>query len=649
MSTFGDTVEIDLHAGVITRRPTPEADVRLVLGGRGLNVLRLLRDGVAGADPSGPDNPLLISLGLLTGTEAPSASRVYISARSPLTGVLGGSSIGGSIGHVLRALGMGSLTFRGRSEKPVYLLVEDERVELRDAGGLWGLDTVDTVNRLATWHDGGGEPSSRTRLAMLVIGPAGENQAPLACIVTGGGHAAGRTGMGAVMGAKRLKAIVIVPPLPGTRGHDGVASATGRTDARASQARAAARRYLGLLKAAPGFDLAKEFGTTDSVLWSNDLGMLPARNFTAAQFAGAAATDGANIEQYVVRTHGCPGCAIRCKADVRVQSGRFEGFEGQRPDFEPLVAWGAKVGVDDPEAVLYLHDRCDRLGLDSISAGAAAAFALDLYARGIIDRRDTDGRELRWGDTEALSELLDDMAARRGLGGLLGGGVRSAARAIGRGAEHFAYEVKGLELPAYDPRGAFGAALSSAIAPRGGDFTSVYARQEFALTPDDAAHLYGDARAADPVSPGGKAALVRSALLASSAVDALGACKIATFMLLNDYGLQTTAALTEAVAGLSLSAGDLLAAGERVAVLERLFDVQCGVRARDDTLPAAFAEPLAEGPHAGSTVDVAEMRNEFYRRMGWTPQGVPTAATLERLDLTRAVPPSTNQRRERHT
>lgn len=638
MTTFGDTAEIDLLTGGVVRLPTPEADVRLVFGGRGLNILRLMREGTAKVDALSPDNPLLISLGLLTGTEAPSASRVYISARSPLTGVLGGSSIGGTIGHALRATGIGSLVLRGRSAKPVYLLVEGERVELRDAAELWGLDTVESAQRLASWHDGDRD-HSRTSLAILVIGPAGENQAHLACIVTGGGHAAGRTGMGAVMGAKRLKAIVIVPPRPGEH-HPGEAiSASVQTDTRTPQSRAAAKRYLGLLKAAPGFEVAREFGTTDSVLWCNDQGMLPTRNFTAARFAGAAATDDTTIEQHVVRTHGCPGCAIRCKANVRVPSGRFAGLHGQRPDFEPLIAWGAKAGIDDPEAVLYLHDRCDRLGLDSISARAAAAFALDLYERGIIDREDTDGRELRWGDAEALAALLDDMAARRGYGGLLAHGVRHAAGVLGRGAERFAYEVKGLELPAYDPRGAFGAALSSAIAPRGGDFTSVYARQEFALTPDDAARLYGDARAADPVSPGGKASLVRAALLASAAVDALGMCKIATFMLLNDYGLEATATLTEAVAGLSLTAEDLLVGGKRVAVLERLFDVQCGLRARDDTLPTAFAEPLRDGPHAGSKVDVAGMRDEFYQRMDWTPEGVPTATTFERLELTRAVPP----------
>ena len=629
MTAYGDTVEIDLGRRSVTRHPTPAADIRLVLGGRGLNVLRLLREGASDVDPLSPENPLLVTLGLLTGTEAPSASRVYISARSPLTHALGGSSIGGAMGQALRTLEVGSLIVRGRSERPVYLLMEGGRLELRDAADLWGLDTAETMQRLVSRHDPDSAPG-HTGLALTVIGPAGENHAALACILTTGGHAAGRTGMGAVMGAKRLKAIVIAPPRAAQRRVAG----RGRGGAPAPGARAAARQYTALLKAAPDFELAREYGTSDSVLWSADRGMLPTRNFTSGTFAGAAATDGTAIERYVVRTRGCPGCAIRCKADVHVSSGPYAGLDGQRPDFEPLVAWGAKVGLDDPQAVLYLHDRCDRLGLDSISAGAAAAFAVDLYERGIIGSADTDGRELRWGNAEALASLLDDMAAGQGFGGLLAGGVRRAAGAIGRGAERFAYEVKGMELPAYDPRGAFGAGLSAAVAPRGGDFTSVYARQEFALTPDDAARIYGDARAADPVSPGGKAALVRAALLASAAVDSLGMCKIAAFMLLNDYGLEATAALAEAVGGLPLSPAELLAAGERVAVLERLFDLRCGLGPGDDTLPPAFTEPLRDGPRAGSTIDVAEMRDEFYRRMDWTAEGVPTDATLERLGLT---------------
>jgi len=636
MITLGTIANVDLKTGAVVRDLASEADVQLVLGGRGLNVLRLLRERVDRADPLSLDNPLLVSLGLLTGTEAPSSPRVHVSARSPLTGVLGGSSVGGSLGHALRSQGLTSLVFSARAARPMYLLVEAGHPRLRDAADLWGLDTAETVKRLVARHDEDSDPV-RTRLGILAIGPAGENQAGLACIVTGGGHAAGRTGMGAVMGAKRLKAIVVIPSRPpgrDARAGGSRADTRAREDARARQAHAAAKQYTALIKAAPGFDLAREFGTTDSVLWSDANGILPTRNFTAATFAGAAATDGTSVERYVVRTHGCPGCAIRCKAEVRVPAGPYAGLRAQRPDFEPLVAWGAKVGLDDVEAVLYLHDLCDRLGLDSISAGAAAAFALDLYARGIITTTDTDGRELRWGDAGALAALLEDMAAGHGFGGLLGGGVRRAARALGRGAERFAYEVKGMELPAYDPRGAFGAALSSAVASRGGDFTSVYARQEFTLTPDDAARLYGDALAGDPISPRGKAALVRAALLASAAADSLGMCKIAVLMLLNDYGLEATAALAEAVAGLPLQPVDVLLAGARVATLERLFDIRCGIHAEDDLLPSAFAEPLADGPRAGSSIDVTEMRDELYRRMGWTPAGVPTASTLEQLGLT---------------
>jgi aldehyde:ferredoxin oxidoreductase len=635
MYVFGDTLEIDLGRGAVHRRATPEADLQLVLAGRGLTALRLLRDDACHRDALAPDNPLHITLGLLTGTAAPSASRVHIGARSPLTGILGSSSIGGVAGHALRSLGLGSIVLRGRSAQPAYLLVTEGGAELRNAEDLWGVDATETARRLAARHSADDGHSAKP--ALLVIGPAGENQAHLACVLTEGGHAAGRTGMGAVMGAKRLKAVVILPATASKREHGAAAPARAEMATSAERAHAAVKRYTTLIKTSPGFEAARQYGSTDSVVWSDRLGMLPTRNFTSPQFAGAAATDGTNIEQYVVRTHGCPGCAIRCKAEVRVQSGRRAGFSGERPDYEPLVAWGAKVGIDDPEAVLDLHDRCDRLGLDSISAGAAVAFACDLFERGIIDRRDTGGLLLTWGDAAAAGALLDEMAAHSGFGGLLADGVRHAAKVLGRGAERYAYEVKGLEMPSYDPRGAFGAGLSFAVAPRGGDFTSVYARQEFNLTPQDAARLYGDERAADPVSPIGKAAVVRTAIIASSAIDALGMCKIPTFMLLNDYWLKATAELVDGVTGLGLTADDLLAAGERIAVLERLFDLRCGINASDDKLPAAFAQPLAAGPRAGSAIDVTGMRDEFYQQMGWTNEGAPSEATLARLGLSEEV------------
>lgn len=398
--------------------------------------------------------------------------------------------------------------------------------------------------------------------------------------------------------------------------------------------RAAIKRYVKSVTAAPAFEEFAEYGTGLAVSWCSDLGMLSVRNFTATQYAAAAATDASAVGRYVQHTHGCRGCPIGCKAEVRVAAGRFAELAGERPDFEPLVAWGAKVGIDDVTAVLHLHNQCDRLGLDSVSAGGVAAFAIELFERGLIDTGDTGGRTLHWGDAEALAGLLDEMAAGKGFGGMLGGGVRRAALALGNGSEAYAFEVKGLELPAYDPRGAFGAALSFAVGARGGDFTNDYARQEFNLTPAEGRALYGDELAATPTSPRGKAAVVCAAMIASAALDALGLCKIPMFSLLNDYRLERTAELATAVSGRPLTAVALLHAGRRIVTMERLFNLRCGATAADDTLPARFLdEPLSGGPNRGVVVDLAPMKAELYALLGWGPDGVPTPATLAELGI----------------
>jgi aldehyde:ferredoxin oxidoreductase len=644
-------LDIDLTTGAIARRDVDAAVLERYVGGRGLDARRLF-DGVGpGTDPLGPDNPLLITPGLLTGGVAPGSSRVHLGARSPLTGLLGSSNIGGRLGWGLRRAGVAGLAVTGVSPRPVYLWIDGDGAELRDAGEVWGMETDAAAAALAAAAasvagDGAGRagdtrrPDTHGGPAMLLIGPAGENLARIACAVTERGHAAGRTGMGAVMGAKRLKAVVV-----------GVAraEAAGR-DAPPPTAKPAIDRFIVALRAAPAYGEVCAYGTSLSVSWSSDLGLLSARNFSEPQFAAAAATGGEGIAPFVGRRHGCHGCPVHCKAEVRLAGGRFGELTGERPDFEPLAAWGARVGVDDPEAVLYLHNRCDRLGLDSISAAAAAGFAVDLCERGVIGPADTGGLELRWGDAEALGWLVEEMAAGRGFGGLLAAGVRHAAQAIGRGAGRYAYEVKGLELPAYDPRGAYGAALACAVSQRGGDFTDIYARQEFNVTPADAERLYGDEHAGDPLSPRGKAAIVRAAMVASAALDALGLCKIADFTLLDDYQLEHAADLASGVTGLDLTPGGLFATGERIVSLERLLNLRLGATASDDVLPAVFREePLSTGPNRGSTVDLAGMRAEFYDLMGWSPQGVPTVSTLARLGLdergadlpreTRARPP----------
>lgn len=604
---------VDLSARLTTRRPIADGLVQRVLLGRGLNSWTLLQEVGPEVEPLAPTNPLLFTCGLLTGSQAPSAARVQVSARSPLTGLLGSSSVGGTVGPALRNNGVQSIKMIDRADAPVYLFISGGRAEVRDAGHLWGLDTQATARRLAVELEDEG-------LAMFLIGPAGEHLLPLACIVTQRGHAAGRTGMGAVMGSKNLKAIVVQGAKDVAQTGEGVREAVGR--------------YLAKIRAAPNYADKAAHGTSSAINVVNDMGILGSYNYGHPSFEGASAIDGTSMDRYVERLRSCRRCIVHCKAEVRLTSGRYAGTAGERPDFEPIASWGSKTGVRDPEAVIYLHHLCDLFGLDSVSAGNAVAFAMELWEQGILTAEDTGGLQIGWGDVDVMETLVRQMAAGEGFGALLGRGVREAARVIGRGAEQYAYHVKGLELTAFDPRGASATGLGYAVSNRGGDFTSVYARHEFSLTPAQGEALYGDERASDRTSPVGKAAMVKRSMVICAVLDSIGLCKIPALTLVNEFDLASEADLVSAVAGMPVTPDELFTIGERIVDIERLYNARFGAEFEDDTLPSFFLEePLVGGPVAGGTIDLDVMVGEFYEAMGWSTRGVPTVSTLRRLGL----------------
>jgi aldehyde:ferredoxin oxidoreductase len=615
MSDLGYVIEVDLAAATARPRSLEEGRLREVMLGRGHNSLRLLALTETCPDPLSPQNPLLMTCGLLTGTPTPTAARVQISARSPLTGLLGSSSVGGKVGPALHSIGVQSLEVLGASESPVYLMLDGDSVEFCEASHLWGLESPETAARLFEDLDDDG-------LVMLIIGPAGEKRVPIACIVTQKGHAAGRTGMGAVMGAKMVKAIVIRP--------------RRRKPEVDERVREAVQAYVGSIRSSPDYQAASAWGTTYGVLPANELGMLATRNYQSGQFAGADAIDGPSMDRFVKRHRSCQGCPVRCKAELELQSGSYAGLMVERPDFEPIVSWGAKAALGDAEATAYIHNLCDRLGLDSVSAGNAVGFAMALYENGIITKEDTGGLDIPWGSVEAAETLVQQMAAAEGFGGLLGKGVREAARLIGRGAERHAIHVKGLELTAYDPRGAFASGLGYAVSSRGGDFTSVYARHDYVLTPNEAAVRYGRREAADRFSTVGKAEMVRRSMAICAVLDAIGICKFPALSLINAYDLVLEARLVSVVAGLETTPAELFELGERILNIERLFNLRCGLDPADDALPAVFLEdPLTEGPSAGHTIELEPMLREFYALMGWDQAGRPTPARLRELGLER--------------
>ncbi len=603
MGILGEVLTVDLTARRVQTEPLEERAARRYLGGRGLNAWQLQDRTRSDADPLSPENVLLLSCGLLTGTEAPASSRLQLGARSPQTGLLGSSNVGGRFGAALRSAGYHVVRITGRADAPVYLWIDAGGVEIRDASDLWGLDTRATAEALRALT---GDPDVRS----LSIGAGGENLVRYASILAGDAHAAGRTGLGTVMGSKRLKAITI-------------ASCPDRRPL-SPQVRDLVQEYARSIRDAERFEIYATYSNSAYLVESNARGLLGTRNFRQTQFEGAEKIDGKELVRYVTKAKSCHRCPVHCKAEVRVEHGRFETFIGERPDIEPLMALGPKIGVDDPEAVLYLFALANTLGLDVISTGGALAFATDLYQRGILTRDDTGGLALAWGDAEAMGVLMQRIVRREGLGDLLADGVREAARRIGRGAEHYAYHSKGLELPGYDPRSAQGTALGFAVSTRGADYTSVYPAQEFFWTPEQGREAFGDEKAVDPLSPEGKGALVRYAATVSAVLDSLGICKVPVLSVRGDFSLEKEARLAAALTGWDLTAEELFEIGHRILNAERRFNLACGMTRADDDLPDKFTEePVPSGPTQGQTVALQAMLREFYAAMGWDREGRP--------------------------
>ena len=611
---LGKIAEVDLTSGNITFGGYSTEMAETCLGGLGFNSWYLYRHALAGGALD-PESVLIISCGLLTGTAAPASSRIQISARSPLSGLMGSSNVGGFFGVRLRACGIRSLIIRGRSPHPVYLKVTPGGIEIKDAGRIWGLDTRETADILTLGL-------ADKKPALMTIGCAGENRVHYACIMLGADHAAGRTGMGAVMGAKLLKAIMVNGP----RLKEEIEPATTTL----------VRDYIHKVKAsASRYRDYSTWGSSGDILELHQMGLLGTQNYRKMQFDGAKEIDGRNLAKYVTRKTSCHRCPVHCKAEVEISDGKYKDFRGGRPEYETVIDLGALCGLSDPEALIYLSNLCNKLGLDSISTGSVIAFAMDLFDRGIISYEDTDGLDLTWGNAEAMETLMLRIAEREGFGDVLARGVRDAAEIIGKEAEKYAYHVKGVEIYGGDPRGMMGTALSYAVSLRGGDFTSVYPVPEFRYSPEQAEQEFGSRDAVDYQATRGKGALVKKCLLVSAVIDSLGICKVPALTIIGDFDLEKEAALTRALTGLDVSAADLFKIGERIVNLQKLINLELGATAADDTLPDKFLnEPIADGPASGQRVrDLKAMVGEFYRCMGWDEDGVPTKAKLKELGI----------------
>ena len=561
------------------------------LGGRGLGV-KLLYDRVGPrVNPLSPENLLVFAIGPVTATTVPTSGRFVVVTKSPLTGTIFDSNAGGSFGAHLRRAGYAAIVFEGRSSSPVYLWLNDDRAEIRTASGVWGKDTNLTTSQLLQ------ETDSQAEVAC--IGPAGEHRVKLAAIITDRHRAAGRGGVGAVMGSKNLKAVVV----KGT-GKVGVSN-----EQVLSKAVERARRLI--KKNAVTDKSLPVYGTPVLVSVVNEHGMLPTYNFQEGTFNDAEGVSGEKLlERLSVRQYHCFGCPIGCGRISRVH-----GEEVGGPEYETIWAFGPQCGINDLEWIAMANHRCNLLGLDTISVGSTIGCAMELVQKGKLDS------SLRFSKTDGVLELIDDIAFSRGLGEEMGEGSRAFASR--HHSPELAMQVKGLELPAYDLRGVQGHALGSATSNRGGCHLRSYL-----IGPE----VMGAPVLVDRDRIDGKPELVILFQNLSAAMDSMVLCRFTSFAwTVDDY-----AELLASCSGLRVDGPGLLTIGERIWNLERLFNIREGLTSQDDQLPARFSKPLPEGGSRNRVVHLEEMLSKYYNLRGWDKEGRPTKERLKRLGMSKA-------------
>jgi aldehyde:ferredoxin oxidoreductase len=605
----GLVLRVDLTSGVIEREPLDEPFARKYVGGRGFTSRSQYDLIPKDVDPLGPENVVIIAPGALTGTPAPSAARFVVAGRSPLTGILGDANSGGFFGAVLRRAGYSLILIRGKSPHPVILSIDDEDVELRDARHLWGKDVHQTTEAI--------EQEGGRGFRVAAIGQAGENLVHLAGVIADKDHAAARTGLGAVMGSKHLKAIAVrskrsVPLRDPDTFRQLVAELREieRNDSRAQDF--SVRGTLGTLM---------EHHTA--------IGAMNTRNYQFGQFEGEEKINNdALAAQYLVRTTGCYQCSLKPDRYCRVDEGEFAGTEVGGPEYSTAVAFGSAVGNDNVAAILKANDLANRYGMDTIDLGGVIAFSMELYQRGILTKDDTDGLELEWGNYHAMLDLIERIAFREGsFADLLADGVHVAAEEIGRGAERYAVHVKGMTPAPLDARVVKVYNFRYAVSPRGADHLRISAPGGYAL--DEL-----------PVLEAAEKLRYWQGIIAVP--DLMGLCKFAYtyYTETPDVALHRTLdivpSLYTAATGFELTSDELLEASARVTNVERAHNARLGLTAEHDTLPPRFTEdPMPEGPAKGKVYDILDsVKEAWYTVQGWNQEtGIPRRERLEELGL----------------
>ncbi|MEM4246246.1 MAG: aldehyde ferredoxin oxidoreductase family protein [Candidatus Bathyarchaeia archaeon] len=612
----GSVLRVDLSTRSVSREEPPADFYRRYFGGEALIAYYLLREMEPGVDAFDPGNLLIFATGVLTGHSFSGSGRNSVGGKSPLTGGLGASEVGGYWGSELKKAGFDGLIIKGACDEPSYLWIHDGDVEVRDARHLWGKMTGEVEDRLRK------ELGEGFRVAQ--IGPAGERKVRYACVVNDLSHFAGRTGLGAVMGSKNLKAVAVKGSRP---------PASADPAELREKARWVAENPQIVLPNGRSLEAFRKHGTGAGLLPLNAAGGLPTRNFGEGVFEYAEEISGERMSETILTgTHTCFGCVIRCKRNVRVDEPYKVDPRYGGPEYETLASLGSNCGVRDLKAIAKANEICNTQGIDTISAGVAISFAMDCFENGLITERETGGA-LNFGNAEAMLRMVSLIAERSGFGRLLGEGVKRAAKETGKGAERFAVHVKGLEVPMHEPRLKKGLGLGYVISPTGADhihnmhdtlFQSWSSNMEEAqalgiLQPIPANRLNGEK--------------VRLLTYISNWRHFADSALLCYF---TPWYYENTPSLVKAVTGWNTTTWELVKVGERAATMARIFNLREGITAEEDVLPEKFGQPFRYGPTAGEKVTTEEIREHkkvYYRMMGWSDEGTPTREKLYELDI----------------
>lgn len=610
----GKIAFVDLTTASITKESLPELIYRSYIGGAGLGARILYERMKPRTNPMGPENMLGFVTGLLQGTPTPMATKYTVVTKSPLTHTWGEANSGGLWGPELKAAGYDAIFFKGISAKPVYVLIHDGDIEIKDAAHLWGKETYDTFEELQN------EVGDK-QLRVACIGPAGERCSLISSIVTDDGRVAGRSGVGAVMGGKKLKAVVV-------RG-------TSRAEiADANEVQRLRKETLAHLRDVDHLPFIKNMsgpGTCAGPLGLVPGGAAPIKNWSLIgqeSFPDFAKIAGESITQYQLRKSGCGNCPINCSGIVHVKEGPY-ATKGRKPEYETIAAFGTMLLNSNAESIIKANDICDRYGIDTISAGTATAFAMECYENGIIGKRETGGIELTWGNPSAIIAMLEKIVRREGLGDVLADGVERAAQRIGKGVEKFAMHIHGQEPGFHDPRflPLRGLGYIAGAAPGRHMVSMASIRLEGEGKIGTYPELQRPEGENEPERRGKIHAVAGSY---SQTFSDSGMCLFAL-----TAGTQfPLVEFVRAVTGWNFTAAEAITTGKRILTLRQAFNNREGLTGTDFNLPERISRPPTMGPFAGRLVDFDALKENYYRAMGWEADtGVPSEQCLAQLEL----------------